>query len=172
MIEPEAPIEGAGHVSELGRKALETLRRLLELSFIPAEVELTEAEDHILLEIFPKEEGDVGLLVGRDGETLQAYQVVVTRVVTRGGEARKPINIDVAGYGDQRHARLEQLADRLAETARRRGIEIRLLGMNPADRRNVHMALSRAKGVSTHSEDEGIARQLVISGAGAGERDS
>lgn len=145
-----------------GERAASVLSHLLVRSGVPAEIEVTETSERIRLDVYPESEDDAELLIGRQGRTLHAYQFVLNRIVNRFPEDRKPVNIDVSGYAKQRSTRLEQLAERLAHTTRSAGVEIRLHGMNPADRRTVHMALEQEAGVNTHSEDEGIGRKLVV----------
>ncbi len=160
-----AVIDGAGDVTELGREAREVLEELLELSGFDVQTSLTETSERILLEVYPEDEDDGRLLIGRGGRTLAAYQFVLNRVVNRFPEGRKPINVSVSGYAEQRKARLEALAGRLANTVRDNQLAVRIQGMNPADRRTVHMSLAEEDGISTYSEEEGIARRLVISSA-------
>jgi spoIIIJ-associated protein len=161
----EQVLEGAGDVTEEGSEALATLRRLLELSGMSSGVELTETDDRIRLNVTPENEEDASLLVGRQGRTLSAYQFIMNRMVRRGDGQTKPVSVDVSGYGERRREQLEELAGRLAETVANNEIAVHISAMNPSDRRSVHLALEGRDGLRTYSEDEGIARRLVVSNA-------
>jgi len=156
-------LEGAGDVTEEGREALETMRRLLELSGMGTQVALTETEDRIRLNITPESEEDASLLIGRQGRTLSSYQFIINRMIRRSDRRTKPVSVDVSGYGERRRERLVELAGRLAELVGDNEIAVHIHAMNPSDRRSVHLALEERGGVRTYSEDEGIARRLVVS---------
>lgn len=163
MSDESVEVEGSGLVTELGELALETLRRLLELSNVPGEVELTETRERIRLDVYPDNEDDTLLMIGRQGQTVGAYQFVLNRMVNRSPHGRKPISIDVAGYAEQRKSRLQELAGRLAKNVVASKIDLQILAMNPADRRTVHMALEGSKNIKTWSDGMGIGRRLVVS---------
>jgi spoIIIJ-associated protein len=148
-----------------GEFAVEVLEDVLELSgFAEVKVEVEEEDDRIRLGVAPADEDDAALMVGRQGNTMAAYQFIVSRIVQREFEGRVRVSLDVAGYGQNRKTQLESLGERLASAAYKNNLEMRILGMNPADRRAVHMSLAERKKVKTWSESEGIARRLVISG--------
>lgn len=138
---------------------------LLRSGFSGCEVESVDDGERIRLTVTTADEEDTRLLVGRQGNTMAAYQFLVTRIVQQEFEGRVRISLDVAGYGESRRSRLEELGARIAETARSKKLEIRLVGMNPADRRSVHMSLAERRNIKTWSENEGIARRLVIRGS-------
>ena len=148
-----------------GEFAAEVLEDVLALSgFQDVKVDVTESDDRIQLAVQPTDEDDAAIMVGRQGNTMAAFQFVVSRIVQREFEGRVRVSLDIAGYGENRKTQLEGLGERLADVARNQHLEIRLLGMNPADRRAVHMSLAEQRKVKTWSESEGIARRLVISG--------
>ncbi len=155
-------IQGAGNVTDRGIRAKDVLNDLLIRSGIEAEIALTETADRVKLDVYPSEEDDAQLLIGRQGRTLASYQFILNRIVNRFPEDRKPVSIDVSGYAEQRKDRLGTLGARLAGTVRDHDLEVQILGMDPADRRAVHMSLADEDGISTFSEDEGIARRLVV----------
>ncbi len=155
-------IQGAGNVTDRGLRAKQVLSDLMERSSIEVEIALTETDERIKLDVYPAQEDDAALLIGRQGRTLSAYQFILNRIVNRFPEDRKPVSIDVSGYAEQRKARLATLAGRLANSVRDQGVEIQILGMDPADRRAVHMALAEEDRINTFSEDEGIGRRLVV----------
>ena len=151
--------------STKAERAATVLSDLLTRSGVTAEVQSQETDERVRLEVTGVTEEDADLLVGRQGRTLSAYQFIVNRIINRFPEDRKPISIDVDGYARRRGARLETMATRISQTIEQSGLELSIQGMNPTDRRVVHMALAEEKAISTRSEDEGIARCLVVSPA-------
>jgi spoIIIJ-associated protein len=150
-------------LSAFGADAMSSLKTLLELSGIPAEIEATENDDAVRLRIIPESEDDAALLNGVQGRTQQAYKLILNRIVGRRHEDRKYVGIDVAGNNEQRDDMLMSMAERLADTTHKNGVNIHLVGMNAADRRVVHMALADMPDLSTFSKNVGIARRLIIS---------
>lgn len=149
-------------MSDRAERARTVLSDLLTRSGFVAEIEATETEDQIRLDVQPSEVDDIQLLVGRQGRTLAAYQFILNRMVNRFPEDRKPVSLDVSGFAEQRKDRLRGMAKRLAGTSRDSNIQVRMRGMNPADRRVVHLALEDEDGIHTFSENEGIARELIL----------
>ena len=141
--------------------AAETVTRLLTLSGFEPSLKTTENEERIGISIELGAD-DIPTIVGPQGQTLAAYQLLANRILSREDGEGKPISLDVSGYGVLREQRLEKLAHRLGDVASGKGVEIRLYGMNPRDRRSMHMGLQSLDAVQTFSEDEGIARRLVI----------
>jgi len=72
------------------------------------------------------------------------------------------VNLEVGGFGEQGDPALKAMAERLAETVRRTGRAVAIAPISPRDRRQVHLALVGAAGVSTRSEGEGIFRHLLV----------
>jgi spoIIIJ-associated protein len=106
---------------------------------------------------------DSGMIIGRRGQTLDALEHIVNRIVFR--EDTDPglrVSLDVEGYRERRQKSLEELAARLAAKARETGRFVTLNPMSPRDRRIVHLALQSDPSVSTRSEGEGHYRKLVI----------
>ena len=153
---------GGSAVTELGTAARDTVAELMRLSGIEAEVELVETDERIRVEVYPTDEDDVPLLVGRQGRIMSAYQFLVNRMINRSPNFRKPISIDVSGYVEQRRTRLGELGSRLSAVARDNELEVSVLGMNPADRRAVHLSVIDSDGAHSFSEGEGISRRLVV----------
>ena len=149
-----------------GEYAVEALERMLELSgFADCKVQCTQDDDErIKLVVATEDEDEAALLIGRQGNTMASYQFLVGRMVQREFEGRVRLSLDIAGYGESRRTQLEELGSRLAKVAVGKKLELRVLGMNPADRRSVHMSLADQRGIKTWSESEGIGRRLVIRG--------
>lgn len=104
-----------------------------------------------------------GMIIGRRGQTLDALEHLVNRIVFRDeAEPGVRIALDVEGYRDRRQESLEHLARRLAAKAKETGRVVTLNPMSPRDRRTVHLALQSDPRVTTRSEGDGQFRRLVI----------
>jgi spoIIIJ-associated protein len=113
--------------------------------------------------LFFKVNGEnAGILIGKRGQTLNAIQCIVEKVVNKHNQNRIRVWVDVDGYLDTRRENLENMAMRLAEKAKRLGKPISLGQMNSYDRRIVHLALQDFSDVQTRSRGEGPLRKLVI----------
>ena len=107
--------------------------------------------------------GHSGIVIGRRGQTLDALEHLVGRIVSRDeAEPGLRIALDVEGYRQRRQESLEDLARRLAGKARATGCPVTLSPMSPRDRRVVHLALEPEADVSTSSEGDGLYRRVVI----------
>jgi len=104
-----------------------------------------------------------GLLIGRRGQTLDAIEHVVNRMMGHVDEgAPERVMIDVEHYRERRAEYLTTLAHRLAEKAKESGRVVTLNPMSPRDRRLVHIALRDDPGVATRSQGEGHYRKILI----------
>jgi spoIIIJ-associated protein len=146
---PEKPAERV-------RAILEHVVRALDLD---ATVEVDEDADQITGRI---EGEDVGLLIGRRGQTIDAVQLLCYRAAFRGHDDRKRLIVDAAGYRERRREVVERQADRAADRALKTGHEIELEPMNPAERRIVHERLKERAGVETFSEGEEPERCVIV----------
>lgn len=106
---------------------------------------------------------DLGMLIGRRGESLMAFQYVVNLVMTRRYPGRGSVTIDVEEYRRRREQQLISLAERMADRVREDGDPITLEPMSAAERRLVHLALVDDPDVETNSTGEGDSRKVVIS---------
>lgn len=106
---------------------------------------------------------NLGLLIGRRGETLAALQLLVSLIVGHRTKHRMRIIIDAENYRERREENLRSLAQRVAQQVRNYRRSIALEAMPPYERRIVHMALSESKDISTESIGEGEERRVVIS---------
>ena len=132
---------------------------VLDILDLDAEIELEEREDHVRYHI---EGQDLGVLIGRHGQTLEALQFLVGVINARKQLVDYRVIIDVEGYRDRREKQLRDLARRKAQQACREGKRIVLDPMPPVDRRIIHMALANSTSVKTYSEGEEPERCVVI----------
>jgi spoIIIJ-associated protein len=110
---------------------------------------------------------DVGLLIGRRGQTIDAVQHLAQRIVFPGGQPTARVVIDADGYRERRAAILREEADDAADEALRLGEPVDLDPMPASERRVVHEYLRERGDVETHSEGEEPDRHLVVSPLGA-----
>jgi spoIIIJ-associated protein len=142
----------------LARDVLVETLRLLDLS---CEVTTRPGDDPgtMLLSVSGTDEARV---IGRHGQTLDALEYLLNRIVFRDHDATGRIVVDVDGYRDRREQSLAALAHRMAQRARETGHAVALDPMAPRDRRVIHLALKDDAAVTTRSEGEGRFRHLVI----------
>jgi len=136
------------------------LEQVLAKMHEPATVNASHEEDRISLLI---ESADAGLLIGKQGQTLDALQYLVTKMVAKQTRKKVRIAIDVESYRARHNEALSQLAKKSGEKVRRSGKAVTLNPMNPYDRRIVHMALQGDKDLKTISRGEGLYKKVVIS---------
>ncbi len=158
--------ENKDDIDEVAKSVLETLLSLMEVSasVVPSAALLPGggeegATDSITLEI---EGEDLGILIGRRGQTLSCLQYIVRLIVGHQTKVWLPIIIDVEGYKRRRYDALQALAWRMAEMVKTRGEPFALEPMSAFDRRVIHLALADHPDVTTQSSGEGEARKVVI----------
>jgi len=142
--------------------AQEILEQVLAKMQEPGTVTATQDEDRINLLIAT---ADAGLLIGKQGQTLDALQYLVTKMVAKQTRRKVRIAIDVEAYRARHHEALALLAQKYGEKVKRSGRPITLNPMNPYDRRIVHLALQEDKNLKTISRGEGLYKKVVISPA-------
>ena len=145
--------------AELLEELLEEITAGLGLE---AEVEVEETQGVLRGRIVGE---DVGLFIGRRGQTIDAVQHLAQRIVFPEGPSTTRVEIDADGYRERRAELLREDADDAAEEALRDGQPVELEPMPPSERRIVHEYLRERGGVETHSEGEEPKRYLVVSPA-------
>ena len=105
---------------------------------------------------------DMGVLIGKRGQTLDSLQYLVSLVVNKGNEDYIRVKVDTENYRERRKSTLENLAKNMAYKVKRTRRPLRLEPMNPYERRIIHSALQNDKFVTTHSEGEEPYRHVVI----------
>ena len=105
---------------------------------------------------------DLGLLIGKHGQTLDALQYLTNLTSHREGRDRLRIIVDIEDYRRRRADTLEQLALRLADRVKRSGERVVLEPMNPHERKIIHMSLQEDDRIETFSEGEDPFRRVVI----------
>jgi spoIIIJ-associated protein len=135
------------------------LERVVEALDVEAGVEVEEDAEQIVGRV---DGDDVGLLIGRRGQTIDAVQLLCYRAAFRGLQERKRVVVDAAGYRVRRQEAIERQADRAAERALKTGKEIELEPMTATERRIVHQYLKDRAGVETFSEGDEPERCVIV----------
>lgn len=141
---------------DLGREALQ---KIIDLITIDATVSIEKRSNRI---IFNVQGGNSAVLIGKRGQTLEAIQYLVEKIVNKNRKGRVGIHIDVEGYLEKRRMSLQRLAVRMAEKVKSTGKPAAIGQMNAHDRRIVHIALQDDNMVRTQSKGEGFLKKLVI----------
>jgi spoIIIJ-associated protein len=143
--------------------ALEMLEKLLSLMNLSASVEEREPDSEGSAPVCLNISGnDLGILIGRRGNTLASLQYIVFLMVSQRLKSHMPVSIDVEGYKERRKQSLTSLAQRMAERVVDTGQPVTMEPMPANERRIVHLALRDYEGVTTESVGEGEERKVTI----------
>jgi spoIIIJ-associated protein len=157
-VEP-APAEPIDESEQAG-EVREVVERILAAIGVQARLEIAETDETMTATIAGRE---LGLAIGKHGQTIDAIQYLANAAVWRGrGDARKAVVVDAAGYRARREATLDTLAKRSAERAISSGRSVELDPMTAVERKVVHLALKETDGVVTRSEGTEPNRFVVI----------
>jgi spoIIIJ-associated protein len=158
VAEP-APVEPVDESEQAG-EVRDVVERILEAIGVQARLEIVETDETVTATIVGRE---LGLAIGKHGQTIDAIQYLANAAVWRGrGDERKAVVVDAAGYRARREATLEALANRSAERAISSGRSVELDPMTAVERKVVHLALKETAGVVTRSEGTEPNRFVVI----------
>ena len=105
---------------------------------------------------------EMGVLIGKRGQTLDSLQYLVSLVVNKDSEEYVRVKVDTEDYRERRKETLENLAKNIAYKVKRTKRSVSLEPMNPYERRIIHSALQNDKYVTTHSEGEEPFRRVVV----------
>jgi len=160
--EPDGEVEWDEGLATAGREIVEDL---LDYMGFPGEVDVLKAGKEngtptLTLAIVDGE--SMGALIGRRGETLQAFQFITQLLVNRRLGHWTRVLLDIEGYRSRRERYLKDTALRAAEKAMRYRESIELDPMIPSERRIVHLTLAEHESVTTHSEGEGDNRRVIV----------
>lgn len=148
-----------GGESEAAARVRRMLEQIVGAVGVEASVEVGEDAEGIHANL---EGEDLGLVIGRHGQTIDAIQHLAYRIAYRGEDERKRVTVDAAGYRDRRAALLQQDAEEAVEEALRTGEPVALDAMNAVERRVVHEYLRDRDGIETYSEGAEPDRYLVV----------
>jgi len=160
--ERDADAEWDEGLATAGREIVEDL---LDYMGFPGEVDVLRAgkENGTPTLVMAVVDGEsMGALIGRRGETLQAFQFISQLLVNRRVGHWTRVLLDIEGYRSRRERYLKDTALRAAEKAMRYRESIELDPMIPSERRIVHLTLAEHESVTTHSEGEGDSRRVIV----------
>ena len=158
---PARPPEPAEPLSPEGERLREYLELVRDALGLDASVSVRERESELSGVLHGR---DLGLAIGKHGQTIDAIQYVAGVTVARGGEGeRRDVVVDAAGYRDRRRSTLAGLAERAASRAVSSGQPVRLEPMSASERKIVHLHLKDSKDVVTSSEGAEPNRFVVVS---------
>ena len=169
LEEPRRGILGIGgsnakvrvyHEDTPAEKAYGFITTILDNMGVDASVELTENEDSALIKVSGE---DLGLLIGKHGDVLDAVQYLATLAANKGEKDFFRIAVDVEGYREKRAETLRALAHKMADRVLRTRRSCTLEPMNAYERRIIHSEVQGIEGVTTHSVGQDRDRKIVIS---------
>ena len=142
-------------------KAEEFLNKVFDAMQISVSVNIVENTDEKTMNIDLSGE-DMGVMIGKRGQTLDSLQYLVSLVVNKDGDEYVRVKVDTENYRQRRKDTLENLAKNISFKVKRTGKTVTLEPMNPYERRVIHSALQNDKFVETHSEGEEPFRRVVV----------
>jgi spoIIIJ-associated protein len=126
-------------------------------------VRVTKQESRLL---FHAESDGADVLIGKDGEALEAAQYLLKLAMAKRFKEGYKITIDIDGYREKRRKALTTMAKKLADKAKKSGKSVKTKPLNPYERRIIHTLFKNNRMVTTKSEGEGHTKQVVISSVG------
>jgi len=146
-------------IGRAGSRVQELLEHIVDGVGIDASVHVEEDADEIRADL---KGDDLGLLIGRHGQVIDAIQHIAYRVACKGNAVRKRVVVDAAGYRERRAVALRAAADQAAEAAVHDRRPVTLEAMSALERKVVHEHLKSRHDVETYSEGEEPDRRLVV----------
>jgi spoIIIJ-associated protein len=160
---PSAPATArpaATEESPVATDLRDVLTRIIDGLGVQCRIDISEDEETVSGVLTG---GDLGLVIGRHGQTIDAIQYLVNAIAYRAyGDDRKDVVVDAAGYRERRRETLEALAIRSADRAKSTGEAVELEPMSSVERRIVHLRLQDEPGVTTRSEGEEPYRYVIV----------
>ena len=152
---------GARKILTAKERAGEFLEKVFAAMEIQVGVNIVENQEDGVMNIDLSGE-DMGVLIGKRGQTLDSLQYLVSLVVNKGEEDYVRVKVDTENYRQRRKDTLENLAKNISQKVKITGKTITLEPMNPYERRVIHSALQGDRYVETHSEGEEPFRRVVV----------
>lgn len=139
--------------------ASEMLNEILKRMGLTVDVTVREDAEEVILDCAGE---DAGRVIGKKGQTLDALQFLINKIVNRFPDGRRHIVLDSGDYRQRRENGLASMARREAKRAVAQSRIITLEPMSPRDRRVIHLSLAKFPGVSTRSDGQGAERRVRI----------
>jgi spoIIIJ-associated protein len=159
VAEGEVESQEAVLPEEPAERVRVVLERVVEELGLDASVSVEEGDEEIHADVDGE---DVGLLIGRHGQTIDAVQLLCYQAAFRGRQERKRVTVDAAGYRERQGESLRRRADMAAEDAIRHKEAIEMDPMGSNERRVVHEYLRDRPEVETYSEGDEPNRYVVV----------
>ncbi len=144
---------------EIAQNFLDTV---LDTMKIGAKSEVKIEGDVLLVDIHNVDPSDMGILIGKRGNTLDSLQYLLSLAINKGHGDYLKVLVDAEGYRKKREETLIRLANKMAEKAIYSKRPIKLEPMNPYERRIIHFSLQNMAGITTYSEGDEPYRRIVI----------
>ncbi len=154
-----APAQPRGDESDDAARLRELVERIAAEIGVHCTVEIAESDEELRVTC---EGGELGLLIGKHGQTIDAIQYLANAILFRGRDDRKPVVVDAAGYRARRQTVLDGIALRAAEQASATGQRVELEPMTAVERKLVHERLKDDPEIETASEGTEPNRYVVI----------
>lgn len=138
------------------------LKQMIEDMGIDCDIESRTEGNMIKFNILCSQESDIGIIIGKRGETLDSLQYIVNLVTNRNADTYIRVILDCNQYRSKRERSLQKLARRLADKAIQTGRDIKLEPMNPYERRIIHTYLQNDENVNTFSQGNEPNRRVII----------
>ena len=147
-----------GTVEDKAKDFLKDVLEAMDLEVV-IDVKYDEAEKNMEIDL---KGDDMGVLIGKRGQTLDSLQYLVSLVVNKESEEYIRVKVDTEDYRNRRKATLEGLAKNISYKVKRTKRAVSLEPMNPYERRIIHSVLQNDKYVTTHSEGDEPFRHVVV----------
>lgn len=138
-----------------------TAQKLLDLLGVKGEVAVGEDKENEALSVNITTD-DAGILIGRHGETISAFQVVLGQILQRQTGEWQRVLVDTGDYRTKQQEMLKSMAEQAAERVKQTGDPYTIYDLTSSQRRYVHMVLAEDPQIITESEGEGRERHLVV----------
>ena len=145
-------------VEDVAKKFLKDVFSAMNIA-VNVEIKINEANKTMDINLVGE---DMGVLIGKRGQTIDSLQYLVSLVVNKEGEEYYRVKLDTENYRERRKETLENLARNIASKVKRTRRSVTLEPMNPYERRIIHSALQNDKYVTTKSEGEEPYRHIVV----------
>ncbi len=145
-------------VTDMAKQFLKEVFNAMNMA-VAVDVEYDEVEKNMNIDLSGNE---MGVLIGKRGQTLDSLQYLVSLVVNKGEEDYIRVKVDTENYRQRRKETLENLAKNISYKVKRTKRPVSLEPMNPYERRIIHSALQNDRYVTTHSEGEEPFRRVVV----------
>lgn len=146
-------------ISKSVESGFKALNKIINTICDDAVINVNVKEKNIFFDI---EAETPSVIIGKKGQTLDAIQSLIEKIVNKNNDGKLNIQVDVGGYLNKRHEKLKKLAEKIAAKSKANGKPMSLGQMNANDRRIIHLCLKHDNDVKTHSVGEGFIKKLVI----------